>query len=113
MITLDHNFIVQQLEISDSRPHTTPNITSDTSLNEYNQNILQRNPEENTDIFRESQPIQHEKVILDLQQDATELQNLQKPSDTFTIQNASDPEPSEVNTNNQQNFTITDHSSLY
>ena len=52
LIKFDDDFIVENSETSDNRPYTISNITSEASFEEYDQDIPQLNPDNNTQMFQ-------------------------------------------------------------
>ena len=118
LFKLYDSFIEEHSETSDNRPYTASNIISETSFNEYDQSILQSdtdqnnlqlNSDNNTDILQNPQPQQQENITHDQQQNTT-LQTLPDSSDTDTMKNVSDL--SDINTNNPQSLTITNDSNV-
>ena len=100
---------MEHSETSDSRPYTTSNIISETSFEGYDQNILQSNQDDNTEIFQNPEP-QQSNTLPDQQQSITALQKLPDICDTATIQAVSDL--SDVTINVPQSFTITSDSNV-
>ena len=108
-IKYDNKLIVEHSETSDSGPYTTLNIISETSFEEQNQNFLQFNQNDNTELFQNPEP-QQLITAPDQQQNIPTIQNLRDLSDTATIQNVS--ELSDVTINIPQSFTITSDSNV-
>ena len=115
-IHLDTSFIVEHSETSDSRPYTTTNLLSQTSLVEYNpntlqhntgQNLLHLNQDENIELAPPQDP-QQLNIVSHQYQDTNILQNESDQSETVTIQNVS--EISDATLNNSHSVTITDDS---
>ena len=76
---------------------------------EYDQDISQLNPDNNTQIFKNQEP-QQLNIVPDQQQYTTTIRNLPDSSDTLTVQNVS--ELSHTTTNNPQSFTVTNDSNV-
>ena len=84
LITFDSNFIIEKSETSDNRLYTTSNIFSETSFEEYDQDVSQTNRENNTQIIRNQVP-QQPNLAQNQQQDINSIHNLPD-----TVQNVSE-----------------------
>ena len=97
-ITLNDKFLADQSEASGCRPYTSSNIISETLVDEYNQDIEQKDPDEYENVLQK-QTIPHESKTQDQQPNAKTLQNLS--------------DPSAVTTDNQLSLTITSDSIIF
>ena len=96
-INLDHNFITEYSETSDNRPYITSNISPEPTPEEQNfsvlphyirQNTVQSGQDDLVDFFQNQEPHQLNSLYPQLPQ-ASDVQQL-NPSETATIQNASE-----------------------
>ena len=115
LINLDNQFLIKNSEVSDSRPHTTTNITSQTLSHQNDSDSLQQDSQQ--DIFYSDDSLdqlqnQEEQFpnIQDTQQNMTLPPHLPDPSDIPPIQNVS--KISDITTNNPQSITITTDSNI-
>ena len=119
-INLDHKFITDYSETSDNRPYITSNISPETTSEEQTsivvpqytrQHSVQSEQEDLANFFQNQEPYQLNSLYTQLPQ-ASDIQQL-IPSETATIQNASDFSEETVPTvQNTQSLTITNDSNL-
>ena len=119
-INLDHNFITDYSETSDNRPYITSNISPEITPEEQTSNVVpqytrrhsvQSEQEDLTNIFQNPEPHQLNPLYPKLPQ-ASDIQQI-NPSETATIQNASEFSEETVQTvQNTQSLTITNYSNL-
>ena len=117
-INLDHNFITDYSETSDNRPYITSNISPETTPEEPISNVVpqcirqhsvQLEQEDLANLFQNQEPHQLNPLYPQLPQ-ASDIQHL-NPSETATIQNASEFSEETVQTvQNTQSLTITNDS---
>ena len=119
-ITLDHNFITEYSETSDNRPFITSNIPPETTPEEQTSNVLPQYTRQNTiqseqkDLvnFFQNQAPHHLNPLYPQRPRASDIQQL-NPSETATIQNASEFSEETVHTvQNTQSLTKTNDSIL-
>ena len=119
-INLDHNFITEFSETSDNRPYITSNVSPETTPEEQTSNVLPQYTRQNTiqseqedlvNFFQNQEPHQLNPLYPQLPQ-ASDIQQL-NPSETATIQNASEFSEETVQTvQNTQSLTVTNDSNL-
>ena len=104
--------------MSDIGLYTTSNIISETSYEEYDPNILLHDTQQATSHFYSDDQIEHFQnqepqqlhTVQIPQQETNTLQTIPDPSETATIQNAS--EISDITINNPQSLTVTNDSNI-
>ena len=119
-INLDHNFITDYFETSDNRPYITSNISPETTPEEQTSNVVsqytrqhsvQSEQDDLVNLFHNQEPHQLNPLYPQLPQ-AFDIQQL-NPSETATIQNASEISEETVQTvQNTQSLTTTNDSNL-
>ena len=119
-INLDDIFITEYSETSDNRPYITSNISPETTPEEQNcyvlpqytrQNTVRSGQDDHVNFFQTQEPHQLNPLYPHLPQ-ASAIQQL-NPSETATIQNASEFSEETVQTvQNTQSLTITNDSNL-
>ena len=119
-INLDDNFTTEYSETSDNRPYITSNISPETTPEEQNfcvlphytrQNTVQSGQDDLVNLFQNQEPHQLNPLYPQLPQ-ASDIQQL-NPSETATIQNASEFSEQTVQTvQNTQSLTITNDPNL-
>ena len=115
-INLDHNFITEYSETSDNRPYITSNKSPETTPEEQTSNVIPQYTRQNTveseqedlvNFFQNQEPHQLN-PLYPQSPHASDIQQL-NPSETATIQNASELSEETVQTvQNTQSLTIND-----